>query len=139
YLKKIQQEDGTWPRQGERGGHQIGATALAGWTLLECGEDPNSPAVQKAAQVVRKASVGLTYNYAICLTILFLDKLGDPDDGDLIDSLAVRLLAGQTRKGGWVYACPAPPQEEINRLDALIRKRPERRELTKNPKQVKNK
>jgi hypothetical protein len=144
YLKKLQQPDGTWRREGEwregeMGGHQVGATALAGWTLLECGEDPNSPSVRKAAQVVREASVSLTYNYAICLSILFLDKLGDPDDGDLIDSLAIRLLAGQTPHGGWDYRCPVPPQEEKARLTALLRKRPATRELPKILEPVKQK
>jgi hypothetical protein len=138
YLKSTQQKDGTWPRQGESG-KQIGATALAGWTLLECGEDPNSPAVQAAAKMVRKASVDLSYNYAICLTIFFLDKLGDPDDGDLIDSLAVRLIAGQSRHGGWGYQCPAAPQTEKDRLLDLIRKRPTERQLAKNSKPVKKK
>ena len=50
------------------------------------------------------------------LAILFLDRLGDPDDGVLIESMAVRMLAGQSRHGGWVYECPAPPPEETDRL-----------------------
>src|SRR6202043_3563146 len=113
YLKKNQQPDGTWSRQ--EGWQRVGATALAGWTLLECGEDPNPEAVHRAAGVVREAAVGLRHTYSLSLAILFLDRLGDPDDAALIDSMAVRLLAGQSRHGGWVYEVPAPPQQETER------------------------
>jgi hypothetical protein len=136
-LKKLQQEDGSWPRL--EGWQRVGATALAAWTLLECGEDPNSEAVRKAADVVRDAAAGDRHTYSLSLAILFLDRLGDPDDAALIDSMAVRLLAGQTRHGGWVYEVPAPPKEESERIRALIRKRPETRKLSKNPAPVKNK
>jgi hypothetical protein len=136
-LKKLQQEDGTWPRP--EGWQRVGATALAGWTLLECGEDPNSDAVRKAAAAVRDAAVSDRHTYSLSLAILFLDKLGDTDDAALIDSMAVRLLAGQSRHGGWVYEVPATPQQEAQRLRALLRQRPEQRELQKNPEPVKHK
>jgi hypothetical protein len=137
YLKKAQQPDGTWSRQ--EGWQRVGATALAGWTLLESGEDPNSVAVQKAARAVRDATPDLRHTYSMSLAILFLDRLGDPDDGALIDSLAVRLLGGQSGHGGWVYECPRVPEQEAERLRALIRKRPDTRELTRQPQPVQQK
>jgi hypothetical protein len=136
YLKKLQQEDGSWSRV--EGWQRVGATALAGWTLLECGEDPNSEAVRKAADAVRGASVSNRHTYTLSLAILFLDRLGDPDDAALIESMAVRLLAGQSRHGGWVYEVPAPPKEESERLRAIVLLRPRQRELKKNPVPIKN-
>ncbi len=98
-LRRLQAPDGTWPHK------EIGATALAGLTLLECGAGPQDVAVQRAADAVRSAGVSTTYTYSISLCLLFLDRLGDPADVPLIESLVVRLLAGQNAAGGWSYAC----------------------------------
>jgi hypothetical protein len=117
YLKGQQRADGTWPR-GE-----IGATALAGLALLECQVPAGDPTVRKAADAVRKASVTLTHTYSLSLCLLFLDRLGDPADVPLIESLAVRLLAGQNTAGGWHYSCPEVPATEAERLNTLLRQR----------------
>src|SRR5262249_42773964 len=76
--------------------HPVGAVALWALTLLECDVPPTDPAIRKAAAELRQASLELTHNYSISLAILFFDRLGEPDDGYLIQSLGVRLLAGQT-------------------------------------------
>jgi hypothetical protein len=125
YLKKMQQGDGTWPHT------DIGATALAGLTLLECDVPPSDSAVQKAADAVRKASVHLTHTYSLSLSLLFLDRLGEEADVPLIESLTVRLLAGQTANGGWTYQCPDVPESEARRLTSLLK---QRNELTTRPK-----
>jgi hypothetical protein len=125
----MQAGGGTWPQA------QIGATALAGLTLLECDVPANDKAVTRTADVVRQASVTLTHNYSLSLSILFLDRLGDPADIPLIESMTVRLLAGQTRNGSWSYESPAISDAEVRRLTALLRQRPElvgRRELPGN-------
>jgi hypothetical protein len=124
-LKKMQRDDGTWPHT------DIGATALAGLTLLECDVPPDDPAVQKAADAVRKASVHLTHTYSLSLSLLFLDRLGDEADVPIIESLAVRLLAGQNGNGGWHYQCPDVPESEARRLASLLK---QRTELTTRPK-----
>src|SRR5207249_1683216 len=85
----------------------------------------DDPAVQRAAQAVRQVSIGLTHTYSIALAILFLDRLGDPGDVALIESLTVRLLAGQTAAGGWNYDCPPPLEPEVRRLAAHLRQRKE--------------
>ncbi len=118
-LRGLQAEDGTWPHQ------QIGATALAGLTLLECGVKSDDKAVVRAADTVRAVSVNLTHNYSICLSILFLDRLGDPEDIPLIESLTVRLLAGQTSTGGWGYLCPPLGDAEVRRLQTKLAARRE--------------
>jgi hypothetical protein len=118
YLKGLQNADGTWPGA-------TGATALAGLTLLECGVAPDDPAVQKAASAVRQASVTLTHTYSLSLAILFFDRLGDPKDGPLIESMTVRLLAGQNNVGGWTYSCPNVADAEMRRLQGLLQQRSE--------------
>jgi hypothetical protein len=121
-------EFGPWQRSS------IGPTALVGLTLLECGVPADDKDVQRAAQAVRKEAVSTTYTYAISSSILFLDRLGDPDDIPLIESLTVRLLAGQDSMGGWTYNCPAISDSERRRLQATVDQRKElvgRRELPK--------
>jgi hypothetical protein len=119
HLKDIQKADGSWPHADP------GATALAGLTLLECGVPPGDDSVRKAAQVVREAGVPLTHTYSLALAILFLDRLGDPGDVPLIESMAVRLLAGQSNLGGWTYQCPSISGAEVRRLRAVLKQRAE--------------
>ena len=125
-LRRMQGPGGTWPWQ------EIGATALAGLTLLECGVPPEDKAVQAAAEAVRQASIGLRQTYSISLAIQFLDRLGEPADVPLIESLTVRLMAGQGGAGGWSYECPAISASETRRLQAAVDQQKEligRREL----------
>jgi hypothetical protein len=129
-LRKMQREDGTWPHA------KLGATALAGLTLVECGVRPGDKAVSKALAAVRADSVGLSDTYSLALSILFLDRVDDPADVPLIESMAVRLLAGQGFTGGWAYSCPPPNALEMRRLMASVRRVNElkaRRELPKLP------
>jgi hypothetical protein len=115
-LRALQQPDGTWPHA------KMGATALAGRTLLECGAKRDDPAVVKAAKAVRAAVVTCHDTYSLALAILFLDRLGEPRDIALIESMAVRLLAGQdSTTGGWGYDCPEVSAEEARRLEAHVR------------------
>src|SRR5262249_8157879 len=75
----------------------------------------------------------LTHTYSIALSILFLDRLDDPADVSLIESLVVRLLAGQAPGGSWSYNCPAVPAEEVRRLTDLGATLKGRRDLPKLP------
>jgi hypothetical protein len=118
YLKSTQDADGTWKHS------RIGATALCGVALLEADVPPTDPAIQKAAKAVRAASIDCTYTYSLSLMIMFLDRLGDPADAELIESMAVRLLAGQDGTGGWSYDCPSLSPAEVQRLQAQLRQRP---------------
>lgn len=114
YLKSRVKDDGSfYSFQGSNGGAHVGAAALTGLTLLECGVPATDPAVRSLAAVVRGASSQLTFTYSIALSILFLNRLGDikatdPNDParQRIQSLALRLLAAQNKKGGWHYHCP---------------------------------
>jgi hypothetical protein len=115
YLKRQQLGNGTWPYE------EIGATALAALTLIECGVPIDDPAVEKAAAAVRQASVSMTHTYSLALAILFLDRIGEPVDSALIQLMTVRLMGGQTVQGGWSYQCPPPHPGEMRRLTDLLR------------------
>jgi hypothetical protein len=140
YLKRVQANAGTWsyPQKGITTGPaaqaDVGATALAALALLECGVPANDPVVQKAAAALRPQTVKLTYTYSLSLAVMFFDRLGDPGDVALIESMAVRLLAGQQRDGGWRYVCPAIGVAEMRRLTEHIRQRSELVTRTKLPR-----
>jgi hypothetical protein len=111
YLKAVH-VDSSWGR--------LGATALCGLTLLECDVSEDDPIIVKAADRVRKESITDSETYDLACSVLFLDRLGRPGDEPLIDSLTVRLMAGQNSAGGWSYKCPDNSPEEKRRLVAEI-------------------
>jgi hypothetical protein len=103
YLKD--QYKGATQKQLTGGPHGIGATALAGLALLECGTPAKDASIRAITSSVRDSSFTATQTYPISLCLLYLDKLGDPADVPLIQMLGVRLLAGQDGNGGWTYEC----------------------------------
>jgi hypothetical protein len=109
FLKTSQMASGTWSDA-----HKVGYAALPGLTLLECGVPASDPNIQKAAAFVRSQVATVNTTYELSLAILFLDRLDDRADEKHIQTLALRLLAGQYRTGGWWYACPilSPPAAE---------------------------
>jgi hypothetical protein len=120
YLKRGQRADGTWSDS-----HPVGLAALPGLTLLECGVPRDDPRVALAAFYVRAAIPRLDRTYELSLAILFLDRLGYPADRPLIQTMALRLIAGQKLTGGWSYTCPLlSPLEERELLLALQKTRP---------------
>jgi hypothetical protein len=118
FLRATQSADGRWGG----GSYEVGYTALPGLTLLECGVDPKDPAVQKAAHFVRAKCPGLNHTYQLSLAILFLDRLGEPRDRNLIQLMALRLIAGQTTRGGWSYTCPLLSDGESYQLITFLNK-----------------
>src|SRR5262249_50814195 len=110
-LKKLQRNDGTWPYE------KIGATALAGLTLLECGVKGDDKSVADAAAACRKVALNTLDTYSVSLIILFLDRLDKPEDTPLIEAMIVNLLAGQNGAGGWDYNCvQAFNQQELKAM-----------------------
>ncbi len=119
FLKATTQKNGTWALFGAR--HAIGYAALPGLTLLECGVPADDPILQQTARCLRSHTAKLDTTYELSLAILFLDRLGDPQDSKLIQTFALRLIAGQSATGGWGYKCPVPSPKLENDLLAVLR------------------
>jgi hypothetical protein len=129
-LLKNQLVNGAWDNR-----HTTGLAALPGLTLLECGVPASDPRVLKAARFVRSHTSRLVERvaslssptYELSLALLFLDRLGDPNDRPLIRTIALRLVAGQLPDGGWSYAIPVlRPDDEDKLLRFLEQARPPR-------------
>lgn len=106
YLKKQYEGGKPEPRKPGKGREGVGPAALAGLALLEAGTPIDHPALKNITNSIRDASFSETGTYQIALSIMYLDRLGDPADVPLIQMLSVRLLAGQGESGGWSYQCP---------------------------------
>lgn len=104
----------------DAGGHGEGPAALAGIAMIEAGVPLDDPVIQRIAQQVRAASIHQNRTYQLSLDIIFLDKLGEEVDTLLIQSMAVRLLFGQTQWGGWSYYCPSLDEAEKRRLQNAL-------------------
>lgn len=102
FLKRHQSKDGDWPRFW-RTTWAVGQCALPAYALLESGVPADHPMIQKAAAFLRPKALKTATTYEISLALLFFDRLGDPKDEKLIQRLALRLIAGQFRTGGWSY------------------------------------
>jgi hypothetical protein len=136
YLRGLQKADGSW--------QHVGGTALAGLALLEAGVPPSDEAVRKAAAYVRRLSIQEAYQYNVSLAVMFLDRLGDPQDEPFIQALAIRLLSGQIRHGtgqagGWAYYIRGPQPGEVERLTACLRTRKDPADQPKPAKEAKEK
>jgi hypothetical protein len=105
YLKREQTKEGQWPGLYARS-HPVAQCALPAYALLEAEVPPNDLVIQKAADFLRRRVSKSDWTYELSLAILFFDRLGDPKDKKLIRSLALRLIAGQFRTGGWTYHVP---------------------------------
>jgi hypothetical protein len=121
FLKRTQRKQGAWDPSGMAQGHLSGATALPALALLEAGVPADDPVVQKAAESLRPHLAKLSKTYELSLALLFLDRLGDPQDKAAIRSLALRLIAGQCRSGGWDYRCPTLSAGNEEALPELLR------------------
>jgi hypothetical protein len=99
----------------------VGRSALAGIALLESEEVPiNDPSLKTITEKIQNESWKQFKTYELSLCLMYLDRLGDPNDEVLIQVLGVRLLAGQSANGGWNYNCIAePPQKEVDVLRAI--------------------
>jgi hypothetical protein len=101
-------------------GDDLGPPALAALTLLECGVSSKDPVIVAVANRLRRDGRRLARTYGLSLSILFLDRLGDPADKTLIRDLAMHLVAGQRTSGGWYYDCPVLAAEAREELLASL-------------------
>jgi HEAT repeats len=105
-----------------------------GYALLEAGVPKTDPLIEQLAAKIRKDAARISQPQAISFSILFLDKLGRADDGELIRTFALRLVHGRMEANaqqlqqqyiapglncGWSRDCPVLTSEE----QAQLRKR----------------
>lgn len=104
------------------GGHGNGETALVGLAMLEANIPPSDAAMKKVIDQVRGSALEQTQTYPVALSVLFLDRLGDPADVPVIQMLGVRLYAGMNANGGWGYSTweQAPDANELVRLKKAL-------------------
>ncbi len=118
FLKSVQTKEGDFGfKMYDINLYQVGQCALPAYALLEAGVPADDPVIQKAAVFLRPRVVLNSHTYELALAILFFDRLSDPKDKVLIQTCALRLIAGQHRTGGWSYRCPV--LNDKNALDLL--------------------
>lgn len=108
WLFAKQLPSGNWTFGESDGSYDLGATALAGLALVEAGIPTTHPSIQKAAQYLRtelgrKSSYTAIFTYDAATVTLFLDKLNEPGDAQLLVSLLSALRTAQNADGGWGY------------------------------------
>jgi hypothetical protein len=120
YLKSKQTKQGGW-----RGANaswdktcSLGHCLLPAYALLEVGVTRDDPVIQSAVKYIHEELANCDRTYELSLGVLFLDRLGDPKDKKLIQTLALRLIAGQHPTGGWSYYCPS--SEPLGAKDARV-------------------
>jgi len=128
FLKGKHLPDGTWGDTGPGGtpNLSVGYAALVALTLLECGVPAADEQITQAAEHVRQQAPGVGLlnfgTYQTTLAILFLDRLGAAKDKELIQYLALRLVAGQRPDdGGWGYWCPLVDRKATQKLLTQLR------------------
>ncbi|MBN9521354.1 HEAT repeat domain-containing protein [bacterium] len=121
-VASIKKRYGAGPVAGAAGtDHGIGPPALAGLALLEAKTPAADATVQAIAKGVREQAYRETRTYQISLALLFLDRLEDRADVPLVQALAVRLMAGQSTRGGWTYsAIDTVPDADVQKLRATV-------------------
>ncbi|MGE3809508.1 MAG: hypothetical protein AB7K24_33000 [Gemmataceae bacterium] len=100
---------------------QDGVVALVGLTLLECGVPEKSPLIQRAARHLRGNVAKFSKTYVLALAILFFDRLGEERDRGIIQTCALRLVAGQKSSGCWHYDCVTLSNDEEKQLIDFMR------------------
>jgi hypothetical protein len=81
----------------------MGVASVHGMALLAGGVPADDPVIQRTAKLVRKLAPLTDRTYDMAAGIFFLDKLGDPEDRNLIRFLAGQLIISQSHTGGWKY------------------------------------
>lgn len=104
-MRRLQQPEGNW------GQHGLASTALAMLAMMEAGVEATDACITRAAAVVRTDAKAASSVYGLSLAILALDRLGDPADAELINTITRRLAGGQKRDGRWSYVVPMQPGE----------------------------
>ncbi|MCP4769886.1 MAG: terpene cyclase/mutase family protein [Planctomycetes bacterium] len=99
YLLDTQLIDGSWPPYGH---YPNATTALGVYTLIHSGQSSRSEAVLKGLAYLRNQPRAQG-TYSVALELMALQAGGDPQDKELIASIAEFLIRGQASNGMWSY------------------------------------
>jgi hypothetical protein len=100
---------------------RVGYVAVVGLALLESDIPPSDPVLEKITAMVRDQCLKRTETYDLALCLVYLDRLGEPQDVPIIQYLGLRLMAGQTSAGIWTYTWgPAVTNDEAEALRKLL-------------------
>jgi len=115
-LKKRQKADGNWSGVS---GYQGGSTALVTLALLNAGENPSSPQIQKAIKVIQAIPRAKTYEVSLrVMTLSAADPTGQRYRATIQGDIEW-LLNGQT-SGGWNYSGNKGAPDASNSQFALL-------------------
>lgn len=130
FLRQTQTNLGTWVYQGQNSpNHEqvVGATALCGIALMECGVPVTDKQVKAAYNVVKAAANDpkFNYTYSLCLTLIFLDRINKDKplkhgDANTILRLAGMIVNGQSADGRWGYHLPDGAVDNSNTQFAVV-------------------
>ncbi len=115
YLKVAQQPDGGWREQLPQ---NCGVSALITLALLNCGEDPESPAMRRALNYLRKAPPEATYSVALQTMVFCALTRKSKEDFPIIERNCRWLAEKQLKNGGWSY--PSSSGDPSNSQFALL-------------------
>lgn len=125
YLKEVYKGEAFGAGDQTHDAKGVGAAALAGLALLEGGCVPNDPSLVNIHRYVRRAAFTQNFTYPVSLSLMFLERMGDPADVPIVQMLAVRLMAGHLKNGAWSYeTCGEIPEAEGKRLEAAFAAQP---------------
>jgi hypothetical protein len=102
-----------------------GVAGLVGLTLLECGAPPDDPSVERVAQIIRDHADTMDRVYVLCAALFFLNRWDESrplkgTDRDLVQTFALRIIAGQLTSGVWGYeGRKLTPAQERDLLESL--------------------
>lgn len=104
WLLRCQETDGAW-RGPDIGSYPTGATALAVYTLLKCGLEPDHPAVRAGLAWMQSRPCERTYSAG--LTLMAYEALGEARPRKEVQKIAEFLL--KSAKGAlWAYPAGNP-------------------------------
>lgn len=102
----------------------VGISALAGLTLLECEVEPTHPAVQVAYRAVHASADNLSFSYSLSLSILFLDRLHQSRKEKLDDIRAqlesLNKVAGKNQEAIKRLEEQRAPLEKLQKEDETV-------------------
>src|SRR5579871_4208425 len=108
-----------WP--GSFRGVRDRGMALCGIALIQGKIPADNPVIANMARIIREASIDEDRTVNLALDIIFLANVNDPRDVVLIQSMAVRLIMGQNRAGGWFNYVPTLDALETARMVRILR------------------